>query len=303
MHMKNNMVQSKVGIYYRNYQLSEQKHIQQFEILRDSFLKSGVKLLHVTSDQDLEEIISLEHPDFVIYYDKDLYRAQLCDDASIKVFNYADTILTVDDKALTYLAVKKYAEQNKNLWLIPSIYSTYPYYDDPKWKENFLIKAISTFNYPFILKATKGSLGQQVFLIKSKSDYCKAIELLPLQQIIAQEYIETSFGKDLRVWVVGHKVVSSIVRESGEATEFRSSISLGGHYGTKYSLSSEQIQLVISISKALELDFGTIDFLFGLNDRLYFCEANTNAVFSNLDEEIGVAITKHIMRKTYGRTK
>ena len=301
--MKNNIAMSRVGVYYRNYQLSQQKHVQQFEILRDFFAKEGIKLISVSSDQDLDDIINLEYPDFIIFYDKDLYRAQLCEDSKIRVFNCVDTILTVDDKALTYLVVKKGVEQNKNLWLIPSIFSTYPYFGDDKWKSDFLEKAVRTIGYPFILKATKGSLGQQVFLINDSDDFTKAINLLPLQQVIAQEFIQSSFGKDLRVWVVGNEVVAAVVRDSGSSKEFRSSVSLGGHYAEEFELTSEQIKLVTDISRSLTLDFGTIDFLFGLNNQLYFCEANSNAVFSNLNKNIGEAIVSYILRKTYDSTK
>ena len=287
---------SRVGLYYRNYQLSEQKHLAQFSILRAAFRKHGIDLVECLNVFETDKIIESYNPDFVLFYDKDMFRARLFEKRGIVVFNNSLSLEVCDDKALAYMTV----ENVPGIKLIPSVVNPYPFADSDEFRRDCLLLSLSQFDYPYILKATKGSLGQQVFMVCSEQEYMERMKDLGLQQTITQSFVKSSYGRDLRVWVVGHRIIKTVIRQSRDDAEFRSSISLGGHYGDSYKLDKFEKNIVKGISTALRMDFGTIDFLFGDNNTLLFCEANTNAVFSNLDLSIGENIAEYVIRKIYG---
>ena len=285
------------GIYLQNPSLIGVKHQDQFDILKELFILQNITFerRYNTADANLDGI----NCDFVVFFDKDIHLAKSLENKGLALFNNSSSIELCDDKAATYLAV----QEVPNVRLIPSIVSPYYYYPERQRDFEFLDLAELRFGYPFILKSTIGSLGERVFLISNRAEYSEILSNHPFSQVIAQKFIGTSFGRDLRIWVVNHKIVKTVVRRSEGCGEFRSSITLGGHYEEFRPLTDLEILTVQQISRALKLDFGTLDFLFGENEQLLFCEANTNAVFSNLDRNIGQAIVNHITKVIYDKTK
>ena len=295
MYMSNNHVKSFLGLYIRNDELSSDKHKLQFLTLASFFQEKGVQLIECSSIQDLDSIVKTNNPDFILYFDKDIYRAKKYEKSGIPVFNNSHSLRICDEKILTYLEV----EGLRNIKLIDSIVGPVIFYDNKKFLKKLFSDAFFSFGFPFVLKSNKGSLGEQVFLIQNEESFYEATAKLGKDQLICQRFISTSFGRDLRVWVVNNQVVKTAVRKSSSRNEFRSSVSLGGAYDNSYELSARDEKLVAAISKKLKMSFGTIDFLFGPENTLFFCEANTNAVFSNLDASIGESIASFIMREVY----
>ena len=97
-----------------------------------------------------------------------------------------------------------------------------------------------------------------------------------------QEYIKSSFGRDLRIYVVGNEVAATMLRVN-ESGDFRANIESGSK-GHAYDANELQIEMALKVVKELELDFGGIDLLFGENDEPIFCEANSNAYFNELNK-------------------
>lgn len=68
-----------------------------------------------------------------------------------------------------------------------------------------------------------------------------------------------TLGKDLRVWAIGGKIVTSILRESN--TDFRSNFCLGG-IAIPYKMNNSEINLVNKVISLVDSDYIGIDFLF-----------------------------------------
>lgn len=141
---------------------------------------------------------------------------------------------------------------------------------------------------PFILKHRFGEKGKNVYLIKDADSYQDLIESIELQDYIHQEYIETSRGKDIRVYVTGTQVVGAVERYS--AHDFRSNIALGGKVKL-VNLTEEIKSLSLKVTQALGLTFSGIDLLYG-DEGFVVCEANGNAGFHGITKVSTVDIPR-----------
>ena len=72
--------------------------------------------------------------------------------------------------------------------------------------------------YPMIVKTLSGSYGSGVFMVDDKKQFRQMMKMAelakPSYNIIIQECIEDSLGRDLRVLVVNGKVVGCMMRQS-----------------------------------------------------------------------------------------
>jgi ribosomal protein S6--L-glutamate ligase/gamma-F420-2:alpha-L-glutamate ligase len=109
---------------------------------------------------------------------------------------------------------------------------------------------------------------------------------------LIQQYIQTSQGKDVRVEVVGGRVIAAMLRTN--PSDYRSNITSGGT-AQPYTVNMQQAQLAIDACRALGLDFGGVDILFGPNEMPILCEVNSNAHFKNLYDCTGVNAAEDIM--------
>ena len=94
-----------------------------------------------------------------------------------------------------------------------------------------------------------------------------------------QKYISTSFGRDVRVLVIGKRVFGAILRKSEK--DFRSNVALGGT-AEEYPLPESVKRTCERIAEVLGLDYCGIDLLFGEKGFLV-CEVNSNAFFSGFE--------------------
>ncbi len=128
----------------------------------------------------------------------------------------------------------------------------------------------------FIAKYAKGSKGNEVYMIKSQSDF--DIVLNKYDEVVAQEYISTSFGKDIRVWVVGDSVVDAVMRYNDN--DFKSNFSQGGSV-KQVNISPEIERIALESCRAVGLKFAGVDLLF-TEDSYTVCEVNGNAAFRSI---------------------
>jgi RimK family alpha-L-glutamate ligase len=105
--------------------------------------------------------------------------------------------------------------------------------------------------------------------------------------MIVQEYLNDAPGTDLRVLIVGGKVIGAMKRTAPEG-DFRANITNGGT-GENFAVTEEIDFIGRETAKALNLDIAGIDLLF---DKRGFrvCEANSNPGFSGFEKYCGVDI-------------
>lgn len=151
--------------------------------------------------------------------------------------------------------------------------------------------------FPLVVKTLSGSLGRGVFLTESRSkfsDLARIIELAnPNMNIILQELIATSYGKDLRIFVVGGRVVGSMMRKASDE-QFRANYSAGGTV-EDYPLTEEIEWLALEATKILGLDIGGVDLLFD-EDGYKICEVNSSPMFKGMESCCDVNIPMEIFK-------
>ncbi|XP_076132882.1 beta-citrylglutamate synthase B [Alosa pseudoharengus] len=133
------------------------------------------------------------------------------------------------------------------------------------------------------------SYGKAVFLARDKqhlSDLCHLIR--HEAPYLFQEYVRESHGRDVRVVLVGGRVIGSMLRCSTDG-RMQSNCSLGG-VGMMCPLSEQGKQLAVQVSNILGMDVCGIDLL-QLNDGSFLvCEANANVGFIAFDQACGLDV-------------
>lgn len=130
---------------------------------------------------------------------------------------------------------------------------------------------------PFVMKDNTGAKGTNVYLVENKEQFDKIKEECVDVSFIYQQYIKEAKGSDIRLYIVGDRVVGCINRKS-LTDDFRANISLGG-VGEKIDVPNEIKEQALLIAKKLNLEICSVDYL-KAGDQYYFCEANGNASFS-----------------------
>ena len=188
----------------------------------------------------------------------------------VPVINTSDAIDNVKDKLYTHQILAQ-----SNLDIPNTMLLRHPIDID------FVEKNIG---FPVIVKKISGSYGRGVFLCEDKKQLNQLVTMAELTKksydIILQEFIKDTWGKDLRVFVVNNKVVGCMMRQATD-DDFRANLSRGGE-GFPYEV-NEQIEWLSSeSSKALNLDIAGVDLLFQ-NGGYKICEVNSNPGFEGME--------------------
>lgn len=257
--------------------------------IRTTIYKNNELLAYLTSHSlTLISSTNKELPDFVIFTDKDIYLAKQLELLGVRVFNSAQAIDTSDDKIATYQMLAQEKLPIPNTIIAPKLFGTAKIQDI-----NFITYVIKTLGFPMIIKEAYGSFGEQVYLIQNKKEMIDKIYEINGKAFIFQEFIESSYGTDLRLHVVGDQVVSSMKRRSKD--DFRANITAGGKMQA-YEPNSVEAELAVAATKAIHADFAGVDLLFGPNGTPIICEVNSNAHIRNMFHCTGINVADYIIQ-------
>lgn len=226
-------------------------------------------------------------PDFVIFTDKDIYLANQLELLGIRVFNPAKAIMISDDKIATYQRLAQHQLAIPKTIIAPKVF-----YQHENIDYSFLNIVSHQLKFPMIVKEAFGSFGEQVYLVQNEEELRGKVKELIGKPFVFQEFISTSYGKDIRLQVVGNQVVASMLRTS--TNDFRANITSGGTM-TAYEPTKKEAQLAIQATKAIGADFAGVDLLFGANNEPIICEVNSNAHIRNLYECTNINAAQHII--------
>jgi gamma-F420-2:alpha-L-glutamate ligase len=110
--------------------------------------------------------------------------------------------------------------------------------------------------------------------------------------IILQEFIIDSYGKDLRVIVVGGKVIGAMKRESVDG-DFRANITRGGE-AKPIDIDEQMEYLSLESTKLLGLDISGVDLLFDGNSYK-ICEVNSAPGFQGMEKYTTIKVAEQIV--------
>lgn len=178
-------------------------------------------------------------PDFVINRTNNGSIAQKFEEKGVRVFNPSSLSFLANDKQACYEFMSK-----NGIEIMPINYK----------------------KYPLVVKPKNGKGGLGVRLIESGE--------IPQDDNLVYQKVASDRGKDLRVWLIGNKIIASILRQSKD--DFRSNFCLGGS-ATVYNLSTEEKELVLKIASLIKYDYIGIDFVFN----------NGKIVFNEIEDTVG----------------
>lgn len=149
--------------------------------------------------------------------------------------------------------------------------------------------------FPIVVKTIHGSQGSGVFLSENKSSFKDLMQLINStnnnMNIILQEFIRNSSGRDLRVFVIGGRAIGCMERSSSDQN-FKANFSQGGKV-KPYELNPEIEWLATESAKVLGLDIAGIDLLFD-NEHFKICEANSAPGFQGFESATEINIPLEI---------
>ena len=151
--------------------------------------------------------------------------------------------------------------------------------------------------FPCVVKNISGSQGKGVYMAETKKEFQSQMDILESvnekSNIIIQQFMKDSFGKDVRVYVVGGRPIAGMLRQAQKG-EFKANISLGGS-GNLFELTDEVKWLAMKACKVLNLDIGGVDLLFDGN-HFKICEVNSNPGFKGFESATDINIPEQIFQ-------
>lgn len=289
-------VRMRIGWLVTNHFLKSSKFLEIYDWLQASAQNHSMRLEIKTNVELLFEINSetflakdVDKPDFVLFWDKDLYLARFLEKQGLKVFNSASSIEICDDKALTHLSLMQHDIKQPKTIIAPKTFCGFGYDD-----LSFISMVAEELKFPFVIKECHGSFGMQVHLAHDENETKSIISKLDCRPFIFQELVKSSYGKDVRINIVGNRVVSSMMRIS-TTDDFRSNLTIGGKF-EKYTSTEKQNEMALTVCDIIGLSFAGVDILFGENDEPIICEVNSNAHFKTTFECTGINVADHIIQ-------
>ena len=238
-----------------------------------------------------------ERYDFCIYLDKDKYLSQMLEKTGLRLFNPHAAICACDDKMTTQILLA-----GNGIPMPETVSGPLCFVRDKKISEAFLDRVEKSLGYPLIAKESYGSLGKGVYKIDDREKLARISEKLRMTPHLFQKYIASSYGRDVRVTVVGGKMIAAMLRQSDK--DFRSNLELGGK-GTPFEPDANLRALSEKTASLLGLDYCGIDWLFDGKGGFVLCEVNSNAFFGGTERVTGVNVAKayagHIAHTVYGK--
>ena len=250
-------------------------------------------LIDIFIDRDdrksgLVEGKSLPLPSFVLprtgsgttYYIKAVIRH--FERMGVIVLNGSEAIDNVKDKLYTHQILAQ-----SNLDIPKTMLLKHPI--DVKFVEK-------NIGFPVIVKTISGSYGKGVFIADGKKQLTQLITMAEITKksynIVIQEFIKDSYGKDLRVFVLNGKVIGCMMRQSSD-DDFRANIMRGGE-GIPYQVNDKVEWIATEAAKVLDLDIAGVDLLFD-NGGYKICEVNSSPGFKGMEEYTKTNIAEEIV--------
>ncbi|MBC7386121.1 MAG: RimK family alpha-L-glutamate ligase [Cryobacterium sp.] len=148
---------------------------------------------------------------------------------------------------------------------------------------------------PIILKVLRGTQGVGVMLLHSPISVASVLETLNTleEDVLIQQFLKESAGRDYRVFVVGGKIVATMLR-TAPTGEFRSNIHRGGE-GSPITLPASYRRIAIRAAAAFGLGVAGVDLMEGPSGPTVL-EVNSSPGFEGIEKATKRNIAATIMR-------
>jgi ribosomal protein S6--L-glutamate ligase len=142
---------------------------------------------------------------------------------------------------------------------------------------------------PCIIKLIQGTQGVGVMIASTMAEVTGMLDTLWTlgQEIILQELVAESRGKDVRALVIGDRVVAAM-RRTARAGEFRSNIHRGGE-ATALDLPRDYAEVAVKAARVMGLEVAGVDMLEARTGPKIM-EVNSSPGFEGLETATGLDI-------------
>ena len=230
---------------------------------------------------------AIKKADFILFWDKDIMLARALEKAGYRLYNSARAIEICDNKIATHIFLSNCGIRMPKTIPAPLIFEGSHFE-----AESVLERVEGSLGYPMVVKEAYGSFGQQVYLCKTRDEAIELVEKLKYKPYLFQKFIEESAGRDIRIFVVGGRVVASMMRTNER--DFRANVSNGGKM-TAIDPPKEYREMAIKAAELIGLDYCGVDILIGKEGPL-LCEVNSNAHFVNIQKCSGIDVAEHFVK-------
>jgi len=150
---------------------------------------------------------------------------------------------------------------------------------------------------PVVLKMLEGSQGVGVVLANNRQVISSVLDLLwgLGKEVQVQEFVEESGGSDIRILVLGGRVVAAMKR-TARPGDFRSNVHRGGS-GRPYKLGEQEKRVAVNAAKVVGLELAGVDILPSRKGPLVV-EVNASPGFEELERITQLDIAKKIVVHT-----
>jgi ribosomal protein S6--L-glutamate ligase len=149
--------------------------------------------------------------------------------------------------------------------------------------------------FPVILKVAFGTHGKGVFYAADEQTFTPIAEYLAIRDgnpLIVEEFIEEAKSSDLRVFILGGKIIGAMQR-TAQQSDIRANTSTGGT-GSVVELSEEECTLALRAAEIFQLEIAGVD-LIRSNRGPLTLEVNSNPGFKELESVTGLDIARKII--------
>ncbi|MGH2318273.1 ATP-grasp domain-containing protein [Planococcus sp. SE5232] len=266
-----------------NGSLVSDKFADQARLVAEAAEKAGIA---VTIKKNYETVMDLSVnfsiPDFAILLDKDILLGYFLKSRGVPVYNDPAVIDLCDNKATQYVQLAAEGLPMPRTIVAPKVYPNFSIMDSGYFEE-----IIDRLKLPMIIKEGHGSFGMKVYLIETEEQFYEKVDSLRGIDFVFQEFIATSRGRDIRVNIVGGRIVAAMYRHSD--TDFRANITNGG-VASPIELTAAQQELALAAAQAVGATFAGVDLLFGEDEEPLVCEVNAAAHIRNILNVTGVNV-------------
>lgn len=147
---------------------------------------------------------------------------------------------------------------------------------------------------PCVIKLIEGTQGKGVILAETNKAAESVIDGFRQMKahFLVQEFIKESNGSDIRAFVIGDKVVASMMRQAKEG-EFRSNLHRGGS-AVRVDISEEEAKVAVNAARALGLNVAGVDLLRSSRGPLVL-EVNSSPGLQGIETSTGLDIASMII--------
>jgi ribosomal protein S6--L-glutamate ligase len=152
---------------------------------------------------------------------------------------------------------------------------------------------------PAIVKLLRGTQGVGVMIASSMKELEGLLGTFSTlgQEIVVQEFVAESKGRDIRALVVGDKVVGAM-RRTAKKGEFRSNLHRGGR-GKPLTLPKRYAEAAVKAARVVGLEICGVDLLEG-KDGPKVLELNSSPGFEGLERATGKDIARAMVEHALG---